>query len=62
MGHCQGDPDNYDCEARVAAIVARELGVSPADVGRRPWPASSLLPKRWFGEDAKAHLASLKTA
>ena len=24
MGHCQGDEDNYNCECRVAAIIARE--------------------------------------
>ena len=24
MGHCQGDVENYNCEARVAAIIARE--------------------------------------
>ena len=21
MGHCQGDPENYGCEARVKAII-----------------------------------------
>lgn len=26
MGHCQGDPDNYNCEMRVAKIIARETG------------------------------------
>ena len=24
MGHCQADPENYGCEARVAEIIARE--------------------------------------
>jgi len=59
MGHCQGEPCNYDCETRVAAIIAKELGISPSHVGRRPWPASSLMPKRWFGDAEKEHLASL---
>ena len=50
MGHCQADPNNFNpsCEARVAAIIARERGVKEAKVGRRPWPASSLLPSRWL--------------
>ena len=26
MGECQGDKENYDCETRVRAIIARELG------------------------------------
>eukprot|EP00931_Biecheleriopsis_adriatica_P101063 TRINITY_DN76285_c0_g1_i1.p1 TRINITY_DN76285_c0_g1~~TRINITY_DN76285_c0_g1_i1.p1 ORF type:complete len:663 (-),score=110.89 TRINITY_DN76285_c0_g1_i1:198-2186(-) len=47
MGHCQGDPDNYDCESRVAAIIARETGLPLSAVGRRPWPATSMLPSRW---------------
>jgi L-2-hydroxyglutarate oxidase LhgO len=59
MGHCQGEPGNYDCETRVAAIIARELGVPLADVGQRPWPASGLMPKRWFDDKdrdwVKAH-------
>ena len=46
MGHCQGDPNNYDCEAHVAAIIARETGIPLHEVGRRPWPASSMLKKR----------------
>jgi glycerol-3-phosphate dehydrogenase len=48
MGHCQGDPKNYDCEARVAAIIAREQGVPVETISRRPWPASSLLPRRFI--------------
>lgn len=28
MGECQGDKENYDCETRVRAIIARELGES----------------------------------
>jgi len=46
MGHCQGDPENYDCESRVAAIIARETGLAIEQVGRRPWPASSMMTKR----------------
>ncbi len=37
--------DGYDCERRVAAIIARETGLPVAAVGRRPWPATSTLPK-----------------
>ena len=33
MGHCQGDAENYDCECRVRAIISRENGVSPEEVG-----------------------------
>jgi glycerol-3-phosphate dehydrogenase len=47
MGSCQGDPTNYGCEGRVAAIIAREAGIPVDAVGRRPWPATSLLPQRW---------------
>ena len=59
MGHCQGDPGNYDCESRVAAIMARELGCDISDIGRRPWPASSMLPTRWIGDDVRDHLRDL---
>ena len=47
MGHCQGDPDNYNCEARVKAIIARETGMPIEHVGGRPWPATSTLSQRW---------------
>ena len=40
MGHCQAEPGNYDCEARVAEIIARELNIPVEAVGRRPWPAT----------------------
>jgi len=50
MGHCQGDPDNYNCEMRVAKIIARETGQPLNMIGRRPWPASSLLTKRWMDD------------
>jgi glycerol-3-phosphate dehydrogenase len=57
MGHCQGDPANYCCEDRVAEIIARETGLPIEQVGRRPWPASSVMPKRWFGETEKEWVA-----
>jgi glycerol-3-phosphate dehydrogenase len=53
MGHCQGDPDNYGCEARVRAIIARENGVPVDEVGGRPWPATSTLSERWIGDEEK---------
>ena len=59
MGGCQAKPANYDCEARVAAIVARELGVPLAEVGRRPWPASSLLGKRFVDDADRARMQAL---
>lgn len=37
--------DGYDCERRVAAIIARETGLPLSAVGRRPWPATSTLPQ-----------------
>jgi L-2-hydroxyglutarate oxidase LhgO len=51
MGHCQGDPGNYDCEARVKAIIARETGTPMMLIGGRPWPATSTLSQRWPGEE-----------
>ena len=56
MGHCQGDTENYNCEARVRAIIARELGVPLSYVGSRPWPATSTLPQRWMTEEQKLEL------
>ena len=59
MGHCQGDPANYGCEARVAAIIAQELGPAHTpfeSVGRRPWPATSMLSNRWLSSEEKAAL------
>lgn len=58
MGHCQGDPENYNCEARVKAIIARELGTPMSLLGGRPWPATSSLSQRWPG---KAELEDLET-
>ena len=61
MGHCQGDPENYDCETRVAMIIARECGIPLNEVGRRPWPASSMLSDRhvYVNDAEKRHLAEL---
>lgn len=59
MGHCQGDPENYDCETRVAEIIARETGLSLDQVGRRPWPGSSMMKQRLFDDDDKDHLRKL---
>ena len=53
MGHCQGDPCNYDCEARVKAIIARETGQPINMVGGRPWPATSTLTQRWIDDKEK---------
>lgn len=59
MGHCQGDPSNYDCERRVAEIIARETGLDVEQVGRRPWPASSLMPNRFFTDADREWIESL---
>lgn len=48
MGDCQANVENYDCESRVRAIIARELGIPLSAVGGRPWPATSTLPQRWI--------------
>ena len=61
MGHCQGDADNYNCEGRVRAIIAREMGVPISQVGRRPWPATSTLTERWIGEEEKHQLEERKS-
>lgn len=55
MGHCQGDALNYNCEGRVRAIIARELGNGARvdQVGGRPWPATSTLTQRWIDDDEK---------
>jgi glycerol-3-phosphate dehydrogenase len=59
MGHCQGDPENYNCECRVADIIARETGLAPSAVGRRPWPATATLPQRWLQDDQREKLDAL---
>lgn len=56
MGHCQGEPANYNCECRVRAIIARENNVSVDEVGGRPWPATSTLSKRWIDDDERKDL------
>jgi len=50
MGHCQGDVDNYNCECRVKAIIAREKRITVEETGGRPWPATSTLPSRWIND------------
>jgi glycerol-3-phosphate dehydrogenase len=60
MGGCQGKPWNYGCECRVAQIIERETGLpNTAAVGRRPWSATSLFPRRWMTDDDKAVLQSV---
>jgi len=58
MGHCQGDPANYNCEARVKAIIARETGMPMSQIGGRPWPATSTLSQRWPEESELKDLES----
>ncbi|KAL3936793.1 MAG: hypothetical protein SGBAC_007966 [Bacillariaceae sp.] len=60
MGHCQGDADNYNCEARVRAIIARETGTPMRFVGQRPWPATSTLSERWPREEELQELERMK--
>eukprot|EP00978_Attheya_sp_CCMP212_P038056 scaffold185002_cov42-Attheya_sp.AAC.1 len=56
MGHCQAEPDNYNCECRVKAIIARENRVPVEEVGGRPWPATSTLTQRWIDDSEKMEL------
>ena len=56
MGHCQGGEENYNCECRVKAIIARENRVAVEEVGGRPWPATSTLTQRWIDEKEKNDL------
>jgi L-2-hydroxyglutarate oxidase LhgO len=60
MGFCQGDPDNYDCECRVASIISRESGLPIEAVGRRPWSATTTLSERWIKDEEKDHLEKMK--
>jgi len=62
MGHCQGEVENYDCECRVAEIIARENKMPVKAVGRRPWPATTTLPERWISDDFKGKLETLMRA
>ena len=60
MGHCQAEKENYNCECRIANIIARELKYDHEDkVGRRPWPATSSLPQRWITEEHKENFKDL---
>jgi len=56
MGHCQGDPENYNCECRIKAIIARENNVPVNEVGSRPWPATTTLSERWISDSEKKDL------
>jgi L-2-hydroxyglutarate oxidase LhgO len=60
MGHCQGDVDNYNCECRVAAIIARENKIPVEAVGRRPWPATTNLPQRWLTVEERENLKKMQ--
>ena len=60
MGHCQGEKDNYNCECRVAAIIARENKLPVEAVGRRPWPATTNLPQRWLGDAQRERLNEMQ--
>lgn len=59
MGDCQGRADNYDCECRVAQIIARETKLPLEAVGRRPWPATSTFTKRWLEDEDKLAIENL---
>jgi len=59
MGHCQADPNNYGCEQRVAAIIAREKKLEQERIGTRPWPASSMLPRRWIDDNDRSAVDKL---
>ena len=59
MGGCQGKPWNYGCECRVARIIERETGTDVGAVGRRPWSATSLFPRRWLSDGDKGVLEAL---
>ena len=65
MGGCQGKPWNYGCECRVAQIIERETKAASdeaagvAAVGRRPWPATSLFPRRWITPEDKEVLQAV---
>lgn len=59
MGHCQGDRENYDCECRVANIIARETSLPIEAVGRRPWPATASLSDRWLNDTQRNRLDQL---
>ena len=62
MGHCQAEGDNYNCECRVKAVIARENGVHVGEVGGRPFPATSSLKSRWITGEEKETLRKLQKA
>lgn len=65
MGGCQSKPWNYGCECRVAQIISRESNnsaLAPALVGRRPWSATSLFPRRWLSDSDKGVLKVVSEA
>ena len=60
MGHCQAQQENYGCECRVSDIISRENGYTEeGEVGRRPWPATSTLNKRWIDDEDRDHFTKL---
>jgi L-2-hydroxyglutarate oxidase LhgO len=66
MGHCQasGADGQYNCECRISDIIYRENngngnGNVEANVGRRPWPATSSLSQRWIDDKDKDTFAEL---
>jgi len=60
MGHCQADAENYNCECRIASIILKENASHDAEaVGRRPWPATSSLSKRWIDDKDKKNFTKL---
>ena len=59
MGYCQADPNNFNCEQHVASIIGKIKKININNVGRRPWPATSILKQRWLNDDDKNHLQTL---
>ena len=60
MGHCQAQQENYGCECRVSDIISRENGYTEeGEVGRRPWPATSTLNKRWIDDEDRDQFTKL---
>lgn len=59
MGHCQGDAENYDCECRVANIIARETALPINAVGRRPWPSTASTSDRWLSDAQRNRMDEL---
>ena len=61
MGHCQGDPSNFACEAKVRAIVAREARLRGRGA-HAAVAASSLLPRRRLTDADRDALRGLAKA